>query len=125
MGNGRYDPNATAGILPISYELGRLRHESRVDSERKKNKLTYKKCDVTFDEMNGMYKQIVVGVVTLLIAGWIAYTSTKGYTLDAMVAGINTRVTVLETVASTIKDDILEIKVMMKEVRDDQRRRNR
>lgn len=75
--------------------------------------------------MNGMYKQIIVGVVTLLIAGWIAYTSTKGYTLDAMVAGINTRVAVLETVASTIKDDILEIKNMMKEVRDDQRRRNR
>ena len=75
--------------------------------------------------MNGMYKQVIVGVVTLLIAGWIAYTSTKGYTIDSMVAGINTRVAVLETVASTIKDDILEIKNMMKEVRDDQRRRNR
>ncbi len=70
-----------------------------------------------------MFKQIVCGILIVLIAGWITYVSAKGATLDALIAGINTRVTVLETVASTIKDDIVEIKTLIKEVREDQRRR--
>ena len=75
-------------------------------------------------EKNGsMFKQIVCGILIVLIAGWITYISAKGVSIDAMVAGINTRVTVLETVASTIKDDIVEIKTLIKEVREDQRRR--
>lgn len=69
-----------------------------------------------------MFKQIVCGVVIILIAGWIGYVSLKGTTLDAMVSGINTRVTVLETVTSAIKDDITEIKILIKEVRADQQR---
>lgn len=76
-------------------------------------------------ESNGTFKQIVCGITIILIAGWIAYVSIKGITIDAMVAGINTRVTVLETVASTIKDDVLEIKMLMKEVRADQQRREK
>ena len=68
-----------------------------------------------------MFKQIVAGIVVILVAGWITYVSIKGTSLDAMMAGINTRVSVMETVASTIKDDIVEIKVMMKEIRDGQR----
>ncbi len=67
-------------------------------------------------------KQIICGITIFLIAGWISYISLKGVTLDVMVNGINTRVTVLETVASTIKEDIVEIKALIKEVRDDQRR---
>jgi hypothetical protein len=74
--------------------------------------------------MNGnskMFKQVVCGVLIILIAGWVTYVSVKGVSIDALVAGINTRVTVLETVASTIKDDVVEIKMLIKEVRDDQR----
>ncbi len=69
-----------------------------------------------------LFKQVVCGVVVILIAGWIGYVSLKGTTLDAMVAGINTRVTVLESVTSAIKDDILEIKMLIREVREDQKR---
>jgi hypothetical protein len=72
---------------------------------------------------NKTLKQIVCGVLIVLIAGWITYVSAKGVTIDAMVAGINTRVTVLESVTSTIKDDIIEIKMLIKEVREDQKRR--
>lgn len=74
---------------------------------------------------NGLLKQVACGILILLISGWIGYVSLKGITLDTMVAGINTRVTVLETVASTIKDDIMEIKLLIKEVRADQQRRER
>jgi hypothetical protein len=75
------------------------------------------------DSNSNMFKQVVCGIVVILIAGWITYVSVKGTSLDAMIAGINTRVTVLETVASTIKDDILEIKVLIKEIRRDQMKR--
>lgn len=78
------------------------------------------------DETNGkMFKQIICGVMIVLVAGWITYVSMKGISLDAMVAGLHTRVTVLELVATTIKDDITEIKLLMKEVRSDQMRRER
>ena len=73
---------------------------------------------------SSMFKNITVGVVTILIAGWVTYVSVKGVNLDAMVAGINTRVSVLETVASTIKEDIMEIKALLYEVRNDQKRRD-
>jgi hypothetical protein len=76
------------------------------------------------NEDSKLFKQIVCGILIVLVAGWITYVSAKGVSLDAVVAGINTRVTVLETVASTIKDDITEIKVLMKEIRHDQMRRN-
>ena len=77
-------------------------------------------------ERNGsMFKQIVCGVVIVLVAGWIGYISLKGTTLDAIAAGLNTRVTVLETITSTIKEDISDIKTMIKEVRDDRRKENR
>lgn len=69
---------------------------------------------------SGMFKQIVCGIVIILVAGWITYVSVKGTSLDAMVAGINTRVTVLETVANTIKDDVSEMKLMIREIRNDQ-----
>jgi len=76
------------------------------------------------NEDSKLFKQIICGILVILIAGWITYVSAKGVSLDALVAGINTRVTVLETVASTIKDDIIEIKVLMKEIRYEQMRRN-
>ena len=77
-------------------------------------------------ERNGtMFKQIVCGVVIVLIAGWIGYVSLKGSTLDAVASGLNTRVSVLESVTTAIKCDISEIKGMVKEVRDDQMRRER
>jgi hypothetical protein len=72
---------------------------------------------------SSLFKQVVCGILIILIAGWITYVSAKGVSLDTMVSGINTRVTVLETVASTIKEDIMEIKVLIKEVREEQRRR--
>jgi hypothetical protein len=68
-------------------------------------------------------KQIVCGVVILLIAGWISYVSLKGITLDAAAAGLSTKVAVLESVTLTIKEDITEIKTLIKEVRTDQKRR--
>ena len=71
------------------------------------------------------FKQIVSGVLIIVIAGWITYVTLKGQTLDAVIAGINTRVSVLEVVASTIKDDITEIKLLVKELRNDQIRRAR
>ncbi len=72
-------------------------------------------------DIGSLTKQVVCGVVIILIAGWITYVSVKGTSLDAMIAGINTRVSVLETVAFTIKEDIVEIKVLMKEIKDGQR----
>ena len=80
--------------------------------------------------MNGIlkdstFKQIACGNLTIVIAGWITYVTLKGQTLDAVIAGINTRVSVLEVVASTIKDDITEIKLLVKELRNDQIRRAR
>lgn len=71
---------------------------------------------------NTTFSQVICGILIILIAGWICYVSFKGITLDGAIAGINTRVTVLETVASTIKDDIMEIKGMLKEIREDQKR---
>lgn len=76
------------------------------------------------DEANG-FKKIAVGVMVVLIAGWVTYVSVKGVSLDAVVAGINTRVSVLEQVASTIKEDIQEIKILMRDVRNDQIRREK
>jgi hypothetical protein len=70
-----------------------------------------------------MIKQILCGIFVVLIAGWVTYVSAKGISIDTMVAGINTRVTVLETVALNIKEDIIEIKMLMREVRQDQKRR--
>ena len=72
---------------------------------------------------NRLFKQIAVGVIIILIAGWVTYVSAKGVSMDAIVAGIQTRVAVLENVALTIKEDIAEIKVTMKEIRNDQKRR--
>ena len=72
---------------------------------------------------NRLFKQIAVGVIIILIAGWVTYVSAKGVSTDAIVAGIQTRVAVLENVALTIKEDIAEIKVTMKEIRNDQKRR--
>ena len=74
---------------------------------------------------SGTLRHIVSGIIIILIAGWIGYISVKGITIDAMVAGINTRVSVLETVASTIKDDIVEIKGLMRDVRENQLRLER
>ena len=78
----------------------------------------------TSDNSN-LFKQIVCGILIVLIAGWITYVSAKGITLDAMVAGMNTRVTVLETVASTIKDDIIEVKIMLRDIRNEQMRKEK
>jgi hypothetical protein len=75
------------------------------------------------ENKESMLKQIICGVVIVLISGWIGYISLKGSTLDAMAAGLNTRVTVLESVTSTIRGDISEIKSLIKQVRDDQIRR--
>ena len=72
---------------------------------------------------NRLFKQIAVGVIIILIAGWVTYVSAKGVNMDAIVAGIQTRVAVLENVALTIKEDIAEIKVTMKEIREDQKKR--
>ncbi len=69
-----------------------------------------------------MFKQIIVGIVVVLVAGWITYVSVKGTTLDAMIAGVKIEVAVLKEVTSTIKDDINEMKVIVKEIRDGQRR---
>ncbi len=74
-------------------------------------------------DSNGMFKQVMAGILVILIAGWITYVSVKGTSLDAMIAGIHTRVSVLEMVATTIKEDIAEIKTVMKEIRDSQRTR--
>ena len=76
------------------------------------------------DETNG-FKKIACGVMIVLIAGWVTYVSVKGVSLDAVVAGINTRVSVLEQVASTIKEDIVEMKVMLRDIRGDQIRREK
>ena len=69
-----------------------------------------------------MVKQIIAGIIIVLVGGWITYVTFKGVSLDAMISGINARVAVLESVTSTIKDDIMEIKGMLKEIRDDQKR---
>ena len=71
---------------------------------------------------NHLFKQIAVGVIIILIAGWVTYVSAKGVSMDAIVAGIQTRVAVLENVALTIKEDIAEIKATMKEIRNDQKK---
>jgi len=76
------------------------------------------------EETNG-FKKIACGVMIILIAGWVTYVSVKGVSLDAVVAGINTRVSVLEQVATTIKEDILEIKLLMRDIRGDQLRREK
>ena len=76
-------------------------------------------------EDRNIFKQVVCGILIVLIAGWITYVSAKGVTLDAMVAGMNTRVTVLETVASTIKDDIIEVKIMLRDIRNEQMRKEK
>ena len=71
---------------------------------------------------NRLFKQIAVGVIIILIAGWVTYVSAKGISMDAIAAGIQTRVAVLENVALTIKEDIAEIKATMKEIRNDQKK---
>ena len=69
-----------------------------------------------------MIRQIIAGIIIVVVGSWAVYISAKGINLDAMIAGINTRVSVLETVASTIKEDIIEIKTLIKEIREDQKR---
>jgi len=71
---------------------------------------------------SNMIRQIIAGIIIVVVGSWAVYISAKGINLDAMIAGINTRVSVLETVASTIKEDIIEIKTLIKEIREDQKR---
>ena len=78
---------------------------------------------MTEERKPDMFRQIVGGVVIILIASWICYVSLKGITLDATAAGLSTKVAVLESVTLTIKEDITEIKTLIKEVRTDQKRR--
>ena len=75
MGNGRYDPNATAGILPTKYLLGRAHHEARVDKNRRENKLTYRQSDVSFD---GDDIQIKGSKVTCVYPGFEELKCGKG-----------------------------------------------
>jgi len=79
--------------------------------------------EMTRESNNRLFKQIAVGVIIILIAGWVTYVSAKGISMDAITAGIQTRVAVLENVALTIKEDIAEIKMTMKEIRNDQKKR--
>ena len=69
--------------------------------------------------------RLLLVLLLVLVGGWITYVSFKGISIDAMISGISTRVAVLETVASTIKEDIAEIKVLMKEIREDQKKARR
>ena len=76
-------------------------------------------------ENSRMFKQVICGTLIVLVTGWITYVSAKGIGLDTLISGINTRVTVLETVAATIKNDILEMKGMLRDIRNDQMRKQR
>lgn len=77
------------------------------------------------NKINGTFKQIMGGILIILVAGWIGYISIRGITLQEVVAGIHTRVSVLEAVAKTIKEDMIEIKTLIRQVRDDQLRREK
>ena len=72
-----------------------------------------------------MFNRIVVGIVVVLICSWVTYVSVKGVSLDTQVAGVNTRVSVLEVIASTIREDVRDIKILITEVRNDQKRAER
>jgi len=72
-----------------------------------------------------MFNKIVIGIVVVLVCSWVTYVSVKGVSLDTQVAGVNTRVSVLEVIASTIKEDVRDIKILITEVRNDQKRADR
>ena len=72
-----------------------------------------------------MFNKILVGIVVILVCSWVTYVSIKGVSLDTQVAGVNTRVSVLEVIASTIKEDVRDIKILITEVRNDQKRADR
>ena len=72
-----------------------------------------------------MFNRIVVGIVVVLVCSWVTYVSIKGVSLDTQVAGVNTRVSVLEVIASTIREDVRDIKILITEVRNDQKRADR
>jgi hypothetical protein len=72
---------------------------------------------------NSMLKQILCVILSALIVGWVGYVSSQGIKLD-------TRVAVQESITSTIKEDVKELKGDMKvmigvvqEIRSDQIRR--
>ena len=72
-----------------------------------------------------MFNKIVIGIVVVLVCSWVTYVSVKGVSLDTQVAGVNTRVSVLEVIASTIREDVRDIKILITEVRNDQKRAER
>ena len=77
------------------------------------------------NENSPMFNKILVGIVVILVCSWVTYVSIKGVSLDTQVAGVNTRVSVLEVIASTIREDVRDIKILITEVRNDQKRAER
>lgn len=78
-----------------------------------------------FNGNSPMFNKIVIGIVVVLVCSWVTYVSVKGVSLDTQVAGVNTRVSVLEVIASTIREDVRDIKILITEVRNDQKRAER
>ncbi len=76
-----------------------------------------------------MFKAIITGLVITLVSAWVVYVSVKSVTIDAIVAGINTRVTVIETANTlqfnTIADWRKEIKASLDEIATEQKNTNR
>ncbi len=76
-----------------------------------------------------MFKAIITGLVITLVSAWVVYVSVKGVTIDAIVAGINTRVTVIETATTlqfnTIAEWRKEIKTSLDEIATEQKNTNR
>lgn len=66
--------------------------------------------------MDKFSKTVIAGVVVVIVAAWLSWVSVCSVSVDK-------RVTVLESVIIYIQNDMKEIKDILKEVRDDQKRR--
>jgi hypothetical protein len=72
---------------------------------------------------NGMAKNIIVAVVIFCVTGWVAYISTRGLVTNENVAKLSEKVSVIENDHKNLKENVIEIKNLVVEIRRDQIRR--
>jgi hypothetical protein len=64
------------------------------------------------------FKRIGGTILVLIITGWLGWVSVCSIAYEK-------RISVVESVVSFIKEDIVEVKLLVKEIRNDQLRRER
>ena len=86
---------------------------------------TYKDISPLRSNANGMARTIIIALVVFSITSWIGYITLRTINVSVEVASVTTKVAVIEAINLTIKDDIIDMKSTLKEIRNDQVRRQK